>query len=111
MSAQGLWPQAEGALCRATTSRIQRYVWMQEKWYGVAGHVQVALVHIGDVRKSIQILYLRTVGVMHEPAVLAIRNAKDFFQRFSVRVLDHGVVEFFSSEEVNRRAILQRFFR
>jgi len=79
MSAERLRPEAEGALRRASARGVERHKGMQQKRHVIAPDIQVAPVHIGHVRQRVQILNRRTVGIVHDDAVLAIRNAQNVF--------------------------------
>ncbi len=79
---------------------------MQQKRHVVASHVQVALIYIRHMWQGIEILNLWSIGVVHDRAILAVRNSENFFQRLALCVLDNGVIKFFAANKVNGRAIL-----
>src|SRR5262249_34163517 len=64
----------------------------------------------GYVRQGVQILNLRSVGVVHYTAVLAIRQPENLVQRLAVSVLGDGVVELLPADDVDDAVLLQRFF-
>src|SRR5437868_8564841 len=74
MSTQSLRPQAEGALRRASSRGVKRYIRTQQERYVVPGHIEVALVNLRDVRQRIQILDLRCIRIVNDLAVLQKRN-------------------------------------
>src|SRR5262249_40894534 len=45
VAVKGLGPQAKGAERWTPSSRVKRYVWMQEKRYVIAWNVEVALIY------------------------------------------------------------------
>ena len=111
MSHERLRPQAERTLRRTAARRVERDERVQQKRHVVAAHVEIALVNIGHVRQRVQVLNLRTVGIMYDAAILAIRKAKNFFQRLAVGVLDNGVVEFLAADHIDDLVLEQRLFR
>ena len=106
-----LRPQAERTLRRAAARGVERNKRVQQKRNVVARYVEIALVNFGDVRQRVQILNLRSVGIVHDLSVLQVRHASDLRQRLAVRVVDDRVVKFLAANEINLRAIAQRFFR
>ena len=111
MSAQSLRPQAERALRRTAARGVKRDVGVQQERHVVTGHVEIALVNVGDVRKRIQILNLRRIRIVHDLAVLQEGNAGNVFQRLAFGVVDHGVIKLFAGHEIDRRTIAQRLLR
>src|SRR6059058_681083 len=74
---------------------------MQQERHVVAPHVQVALIYIRHMWQGIEILNLWSIGVVHDRAILAVRNSENFFQRLALCVLDNGVVKFLAADEIN----------
>ncbi len=84
---------------------------MKQKRHVVAADVQVAPVNVGDVRKRIQILDRRPVGIVHDLAILAIGDAEDLIDRLAVGVFDDGIVEFLAADHVDDFGFIKRLFR
>src|SRR5437667_7302469 len=83
---------------------------MQQKRHVIAADIQITLIYIRHMWQGIEILNLWSIGVVHDRALLAVRNSENFFQRLALCVLDNGVVKFLAADEINRRAISQRLF-
>src|SRR5207248_10190314 len=83
---------------------------MQQERHVVAADIQITPIYVRHVRQGIEILNLWWIGVVHDRAILAVRNSENFFQRLALCVLDNGVVKFLAADEIKHRAILQRFF-
>ncbi len=111
MSHERLRPEAERALRRAAAGGVERNVGMQQKRHVVILDVEIALVDFGDMRQRVEILNLRSVGIVHDFSILQKRNAGNLRQRLALGVIDHGVVEFLAANEINLRTIAQRFLR
>ena len=111
MSTQRLRPQAERTLRRAATRRIERHIRVEQEGNCVAAYVQVAPVNVGDVGQRIQVLNLRTVGIVHDLTVLEVRDSENVFQRLALRIFDHGVVEFLAADKIHGRGRAQRLLR
>ena len=79
---------------------------MQQERHVVFLNGQIALVDVGGKRQGVELrgFQRRTRGVVHHFAVVHVAGAGDFRERLSLRVLDHGVVEFAAHDEVNIRA-------
>ncbi len=69
------------------------------------------MVNVGDVGQGIEVLNLRPVGIVHDRAVLPVRNSQNLLQRLALRELDHGVIKFLAADEIDGRAIFQRLLR
>src|SRR5262249_41353405 len=74
----GLWPHTEGAHRRATAGGIERNEGMEQEWDVVVFDGEIALVDIGGERQRIELggVQLRTLGVVHDLAILAIADAE-----------------------------------
>src|SRR5207244_2629693 len=75
------------------------------------GPTKPTLIYIRHMWQGIEILNLWSIGVVHDRAILAVRNSENVFQRLALCVLDNGVIEFFAANKVNGRAILWRLLR
>src|SRR5207244_2629690 len=84
---------------------------MQQKRHVIAADIQITLIYIRHMWQGIEILNLWSIGVVHDRAILAVRNSENVFQRLALCVLDNGVIEFFAANKVNGRAILWRLLR
>src|SRR5438046_10216439 len=83
---------------------------MQQERHVVAADIQITLIYVRHVRQGIEILNLWSIGVVHDRAILAVRNSENFFQRLALCVLDNGVVKVVAADEINRRAIFHTLF-
>ena len=69
VAAEGLRPEAEGALRRATARGVERDVGMEQEGHVVARDVHVALVDLGGPGHRVEIFDLRAVGIVDDLAV------------------------------------------
>ena len=112
MSAERLGPQAESALRRTATGRIESDKRVQQEGHGITADVEIAVIDVGDVGQGIEVLHVWTVGIVHHLAArIAIRDAQDFRQRFAVRVFDNRVFELAAAYEIDGRTVVQRPLR
>ena len=111
VTAEGLRPQAEGALRRAAARGVKRDVRVQQEGHVVARHVHVALVDLGGPRHRVQVFDLRTVGIVDDLAVLLVADSEDLVQRLALGKLDHGIVELAAADEVEHGALVERLVR
>jgi hypothetical protein len=66
VAAEGLRPEAEGALRRAAAGGVERDVGMEQEGHVVLGDVHVALVDLGGPGHRVQVFDLRAVGVVDD---------------------------------------------
>jgi hypothetical protein len=102
VTAQGLRPEAEGALRRAAARGVERDVGVEQERDVVAGHVHVALVDFGGPGHGVEVFDLRAVGIVHDLAVELVADAEDLAERLALGKLDDGVVELAAADEVER---------
>ena len=107
VTAEGLRPQAEGALRRAAARGVERDVGMEQEGHVVARHVHVALVDLGGPGHRVQVFDLRAVGVVDDLAVLLVADAENLVERLALGKLDDRVIELAAADEVERRALVQ----
>jgi len=112
VAGEGLGPEAEGALRRAAAGGVERDVRVQQERHVVAGDVHVALVDLGGPGHGVQILDLRTIGiVLDDAAGVLVGDAEDLIQRLAVGVLDDGEVELAAADEVDDVALVEGAIR
>src|SRR5436305_13973234 len=111
MSAGGLRPETERALGRAAVGRVQRYVWMKKEGNVVTADVQVSLINVSHVRQQIQVLQLRAISRVCDPAIFPIRNSQNVFESFALGKLFYGVIKFLADHEIDGPAFLQTLLR
>ncbi len=103
MPADGLGPQAEGALGAATPAGVQRHVRMFEVADEVVLDLQVALVHRRHPRQLIHVGQQRPRGVVLDaPFAVLKAQAGDAVQRASLGHFLAGEVEFLARDEIDR---------
>ena len=107
MTAQGLRPEAEGALGGASASGVKRDERIEQEWDIVAANVEVAAIDVGDMRERIEIVDGRAVGIVHDLSIFAVGNAEDFVERFSLRVFDDRIIEFLAADDVDYFCFIQ----
>ena len=84
---------------------------MKQKRHRVAPDIEIAVIHVSHVRKSVKILKLRTIGIMRDRTIITIRHAEDLVERFAIREFFNCIIEFFSHDKIHGIGILQRSFR
>ena len=92
-------------MCRAAASGVESQIGMQQEGHVVAMHVEITLVNIGGIGKSVQISNIGAVWIVHCFAILQIGHAEDVRQGFSVGELDGRVIKFTAHDEVDGRTI------
>jgi hypothetical protein len=80
---------------------------VEEEWHCVAAHVQVALVHVGDVRQRVEVLQLWPIGIVSNGSVLAIRNPEDLIEGLPFGKFLGCVIELFADNEIDCLAVAQ----
>ncbi len=106
MPADGLRPQAEGAVRFAAAAGVQRHVGVQQVADEVILDPQVALVDLGDERQLVHVLQHRAVLVVLDHAVgVAEGDAVDSGPVAALGDFLDGEVEFVAGHEVDRRAL------
>src|SRR5947207_9988446 len=111
MSAGGLRPETEGALGRAAGGRVQRNVWMKQEGNVVTADVQVSVINVGHVRQGIQVLQLRAISGVCDPAIFPIRDSQNVFESFALGKLFYGVIKFLADHEIDGSAFPQTLLR
>jgi hypothetical protein len=109
--AQGLRPQAEGALRGAAAGGVERDVGMQQEGDVVLGHVHVALVDFGGPGHGVQVFCLRAVGVVDHFSVELVADAEDLAEGLALGKLNDRVIELAAADEVERRTLVEGFVR
>src|SRR4029077_12697412 len=69
MSAERLRPEAESTLRGAAARGVKRDERMEQERDIVAGDVEVALVHVSDMGQGVEVLNLRSVGIVDDFSV------------------------------------------
>ncbi len=110
VTGEGLRPKAKGALGGAAARGVERNIGVQQEGHVVARDVHVAGVDVGDPGhvRLVELFDLRTIGVVEEAAGgVAVADAEDFVQRFTVGKFHDGEVKLAAADEVDRRALVQ----
>jgi hypothetical protein len=96
-------------LRRAAAGGVQRDERIEQERNVVTARVDIALVDVNHVGQGVEVVNGRTVGVVNHRAVgAAIGRAEDLAQRFTVGVLDRGVIELAAHDEVDGFAVGER---
>src|SRR6266851_1689577 len=108
VAGEGLGPEAEGALRRASACRVEGDVRVEQEGDVVFGDVHVAFVDLGGPGHGVKIFNLRSVGVVLDDAArIFVTNAEDFVEGFSVGVFDDGEIELAAADEVDDFALVE----
>src|SRR5882724_1792985 len=101
VSAGGLRPQTECALCGTAARRVQRNVGIEQEWNVITAYVQIAVVNVGHVRQRVQILQLRTIGGVCDYAIFPVGNSQNVFKGFALGKFFDRIVEFLADDKIN----------
>ena len=84
---------------------------MKQEGNVVTADVQVSLINVSHVRQRIQVLQLRAISRVCDPAIFPIRNSQNVFESFALGKLFYGVIKFLADHEIDGRAFPQTLLR
>src|SRR5712691_8929194 len=111
VAADGLGPQAEGALGPTAAPRVERHIGVKEVADDVVLDRQVALVDVHDERERVHVLERRPVRGVPDHAVVPVAHAEDAAQGVAPGHLLDREVELVARDEVDRGRGGERFLR
>ena len=111
VTAEGLRPEAEGALRRAAARGVKRDVRVKQEGDVVAGDVHVALVDLGGPGHGVEVFNLGTIGIVDDLAIELVADAEDLVEWLSLGKLDDGVVELAAADEVEGGTLVEGAIR
>ena len=110
--ADGLRPEAEGALGRAAAAGVEAHVGMEQVADEILLDLQVALIDVGHPGQRVHVGDHLALGVVLDLAVLvAVAQAGDGVERAAFGDFLAGEIEFLAPDPVNGRGGLQRLGR
>src|SRR5579863_3424512 len=80
---------------------------MEQEGNVVARNVKIALVGFCGPGHRVQILDLRTIGIMNDLSIFLVADAEDLVEGLSLRELHDGVVKLAAADEVERGALIE----
>src|SRR6185437_6909490 len=99
MSAECLRPKAERALRGASARRIERDERIEQERHVIARDIEIALIDVGHIGQYVEVLNLRTIGIVHHAPVLPVRDPENLVERFALRKLDDRVIELLAADK------------
>ena len=111
VAANGLRPQTERALSRATPTRVHRNVRVHQVADEVLLDLQIPLVDIGHPGQRVHVVDEIPLRVVDDLAFLAETQTRNGFHRAVFTDLLAGEVELLATHPINRRGRLERLGR